>query len=307
MRVFITGIAGFVGSGLARSLVRHGVEVHGLVRPSSDLWRLEDTKDELHLHTGDMLDADSMRAAIKSARPDTILHLGVYGAYPTQKNRDLIMRSSLAATMTLLDAAKAEGVGMVVNTGSSSEYGTKDHPMREDELIEPNSYYAVGKAAQTLYCQQFARAENLPIVTLRLFSAYGPFEEPTRFIPTLIAKTLAGEDVPLADPNIARDFIFIDDIVDAYRAAAGRPELSGEVFNIGSGVQCTLQEAFDTTVTLTGSSSKALAGAYEKRSFDTSLWVADMEKTNSGLGFTAKHTLESGLAKTIEWTKTYHG
>ncbi|MDB5195571.1 MAG: hypothetical protein JWO84_755 [Parcubacteria group bacterium] len=307
MKVFITGIAGFVGAGLARALLTDGVEVHGLVRPSSDLWRLADIKDQLHLHSGDLLDALSVQKALQESRPDTIFHLSVYGAYPTQKDKDLILRSSLGATMTLLDAAKEAGVGMVVNTGSSSEYGTKDHPMREDELIEPNSYYAVGKAAQTLYCQQFAREEKLPIVTLRLFSVYGPYEEPTRFIPTLIEKMRANEDVPLADPTVARDFIYLDDVVDAYRAAALKPELSGEVLNIGTGTQHTLQEAFDTAVALTGSSSKALAGAYGNRTFDTPVWVADMEKTTTRLGFKPAHTLEAGLAKTIEWANEHHG
>ncbi|MSU73624.1 NAD-dependent epimerase/dehydratase family protein [Candidatus Kaiserbacteria bacterium] len=306
MKVFIAGIAGFVGAGLARTLLRDGVEVHGLVRPSSDLWRIADIKSKLHLHIGDLLDKESIRAAIKKAKPDTLFHLGVYGSHPAyEKDRDMIMRTTIGSITTLLDAAKEYGVGMVINTGSSSEYGTKDHPMREDELIEPNSYYAVGKAAQTLYCQQFAREEKIPVITLRLFSVYGPYEEPTRFIPTLITKALANEDVALADPGIARDFIYLDDVVDVYRAAAKKPELSGEVFNVGSGVQHTLHEAFDTVIALTDSTSKALFGTYEKRSFDTHQWVADMNKTRAQLGVAPHYSLESGLRATIEWNKKY--
>jgi nucleoside-diphosphate-sugar epimerase len=305
MKVFITGIAGFVGAGVARSLLANGMDVHGLVRPSSDLWRLADITEKVTLHEGDLLDADSIQKAVKEAKPDAILHLGVYGAYPTQKDRNLIMRSSLGATAALLDAAKEAGIGMVVNTGSSSEYGTKSEPMRESDLLEPNSYYAVGKAAQTLYCQQFAREEGLPIITLRLFSVYGPYEEPTRFIPTLVRKTIANEDVPLADPTIARDFIYIDDVADAYRLALKKPELSGEVFNIGSGIQTTLQKAFDTAVELTGSTSKAELGAYPKRSFDTNVWVADTEKAETVLGFDAARSLTDGLGATIDWTKDH--
>jgi nucleoside-diphosphate-sugar epimerase len=308
MKVFITGIAGFVGAGLARALLQDGVEVHGLVRPSSNLWRIEDLKNKLHLHIGDLLDAESIRVAIKKARPDTLFHLGVYGAYPAyQKDKEMIMRSTLFSTMTILDSAKEYGVGIVINTGSSSEYGTKNHPMREDERIEPNSYYAVGKASQTLYCQHFAREEKVPVITLRLFSVYGPREEPTRFIPTLITKALVNEDVPLTDPRVARDFIYLDDVIDVYRAVAGRPELSGEVFNVGTGVQRTLQETFDVVVASTGSTSKALVGAYEGRSFDTNFWVADMSKTHVQLGITPRHSLESGLRATINWVKSNHG
>lgn len=308
MKVFITGIAGFVGAGLARAMLADGAEVHGLVRTSSDLWRLEGIQEQLHLHTGDLLDAASMQAALKVAKPDVLFHLGVYGAYPAhQKDKELILRTSVLSTMALLDAAKEQGVGVVINTGSSSEYGNKNHPMREDELIEPNSYYAVGKAAQTLLCQQFAREEKLPIITLRLFSVYGPFEEPTRFIPTLLTKTLANQDVPLADPSIARDYIYLDDVVDAYRAAAKKPELSGEIFNVGSGVQHTLQEAFDMAVRVTGSTSKAVSGAYAKRDFDTNKWVADASKTREKLGVTPKFSFEQGLSATVEWVKKNHG
>lgn len=306
MRVFITGISGFIGSGLARALRKDGAEVHGFVRPTSDLWRIADMKNEVHLHTGDLLDTESIRAAIREAQPDVILHLGVYGSHPAyEKDREMIMRSSFVSTMTLLDAAKESGVGIVINTGTSSEYGTKDHPMREDEIIEPNSYYAVGKAAQTLYCQQFAREEKLPIITLRLFSVYGPYEDPARFIPTLIRKALANEDVPLADPRIARDFIYIDDVVTAYRAAMKRPDLSGEVLNVGSSIQHTLGEVFDTVVALAGSDSKSIIGAYANRSFDTNVWVADMGKTCSKLGSRSGRSLEDGLRATIDWQKDH--
>lgn len=306
MKVFITGITGFIGAGLARAMLSDGAEVHGLVRPSSDLWRITDIKDKLHLHSGDLFDAESVRVAIQEARPDTIFHLGVYGSHPAyEKDKDIIIRSSLLSTMALLDAAKENGVGIVINTGSSSEYGTKDHPMREDELIEPNSYYAVGKAAQTLYCQQFTREEKLPVITLRLFSVYGPQEDPTRFIPTLITKALANEDVPLADPTIARDFIYLDDVIDTYRAAANKPELSGEVFNVGTGTQHTLKEAFDTAVALTGSTSKALLGAYKNRDFDTNLWIADTNKARLQLGVAPRYSLEDGLRATIDWNKKH--
>jgi nucleoside-diphosphate-sugar epimerase len=308
MRVFITGIAGFVGAGLARALLRDGVEVHGLVRPSSDLWRIADIQDKVHVHQGDLLDAESIRSALKESRPEVVYHLGVYGAYPAvQKDKDIIMQTSLIATMALLDSAKEYGARIVINTGSSSEYGTKDHPMREDELIEPNSYYAVGKAAQTLYCQQFAREEKFPVITLRLFSVYGPYEEPARFIPTLVTKVLAGEDVPLSAPTVARDFVYLDDVTDAYRIAAGKGELSGEVFNIGSGVQHTLEDTFTTAVSLSGGTSKAIFGAYEGRSFDTTKWVADMSKAEKQLGFIPKYTLEDGLRATMAWVKEHHG
>lgn len=305
MKAFISGISGFVGAGLARHLLTNNIEVHGMVRETSDLWRLEDIKKDLRLHVGDLLDKNSVTRAIKSAKPDAIFHLAVYGAYPSQKDADLILSTSLLSTFHLLNAAKEVGVGMFVNTGSSSEYGTKDHPMREDERIDPNSYYAVGKAAQTLLCQHFARQEKLPIITLRLFSVYGPYEEPGRLVPTVILSALHGKDISLADAEIARDFVYLEDVAAAYVMASKRPELSGEIFNMGSGTQHTLKELADTAVEITGGSSKILLGGYEKRSFDTHTWVGDMKKTETLLGFTPRHTLKEGLAKSVAWFRQH--
>ena len=305
MRAFITGISGFVGAGLARHLLTQGVEVHGMVRESSDLWRLEDIKDDIHLCVGDLLDKDSVERSIKNVRPDVIFHLAVYGAYPTQKDADVILSTSLLSTLHLLNVAKEFKVGMFVNTGSSSEYGTKDHPMREDELILPNSYYAVGKAAQTLLCQHFARQEKLPVVTLRLFSVYGPYEEPGRLVPTVILNALKENDIPIADPRIARDFVYLEDVASAYFIAAQKPQFSGEVFNVGSGTQHTLKELADTTLAITGGNSRIVTGAYEKRSFDTYTWVGDMKKTKTLLGFSPRHTLREGLEKSVVWFRKH--
>ena len=101
--------------------------------------------------------------------------------------------------------------------------------MRETDLLEPNSYYAVAKGAQTLLCQHVAKAEQRPITTFRLFSVYGPFEEPSRLIPTLVRLCLEGRNLTLVDPETARDFVYIDDVVDAYLRIDKLAGLCGEV------------------------------------------------------------------------------
>lgn len=304
-KVFITGISGFVGAGLARYLLELGYEVHGMVRTTSNLWRLLDIKNSIHLHEGDLLDDRSVTDTLNVVRPDVIFHFGVYGAYSTQKDADIILSTSILSTMHLLRSAKEVGVKMFVNAGSSSEYGTKDHPMREDERIDPNSYYAVGKSAQTHLCQHFARTEKFPVVTLRFFSVYGPFEEPGRLVPSVILNAFEDKDISLADRKIARDFIYLDDVIKACVLASQKPELSGEVFNLGTGVQHTLGELADVVIAHTGTQSKVVTGAYEQRSFDTHIWVADMQKTASLLGFTATDSFDNGVKKSIDWYKQH--
>lgn len=301
MKVLITGISGFVGAGVARHLLGRGIEVHGLVRITSNLWRISDIRNELILHTGDLLDKDSVGRALSKAKPDVVFHLAVYGAYPSQQDADLILSTSIISTMHLLNAAKAAEVKMFVNTGSSSEYGTKDHPMREDERIDPNSYYAVGKASQTLLCQHYARQEKFPVLTLRLFSAYGPYEEPGRLVPTVLLNALAQKEITLADPNIARDFIYIDDVAEAYYLAATKTELSGSVINIGTGVQHTLNELADIALEVTKSTSEVTVGTYQKRGFDTNIWVADTQQMESRLGFKPSYNLKQGIEQCVPW------
>jgi len=306
MKVLITGIAGFIGANLARTLLGEGAEVHGIVRPSTDLWRLQEIKKKLHLHTADMDDRKSVTGVVASVRPSVIYHMSAYGAYPSiQTEPEKILQTSLFSTLYVLDAARTEKVDMIVNAGTSSEYGTKDHPMRENELIEPNSYYAIGKAAQTHLAQYTATHGGPPSVTLRFFSVYGPFEGPTRLVPIVVRNALKGIDVPISDPSIGRDFIFIDDAVEACLKAARSPKLSGEVINVGSGRQHTLEDVFNAVIKETGSKSKMAVGAAQKREFDTNIWVADATKMKKMLKCTPKYSLADGMARMVKWFPEY--
>lgn len=305
MSVFITGGTGFVGANVARRLVEQGEEVHLLARSSASFWRLEDLKDRLIVHEGDLLDAASVDTAIAEAKPSVVYHLAAYGAYHDQADVQKIFHTAVDGTLNILHAAKRDGVSMVINAGSSSEYGTKDHPMKEDELIEPNSDYAIAKAAQTHMCQHFSRTEGLSVVTLRLFSVYGPYEDSARFMPTIIERALRNEDLPLASPTTPRDFIYIDDVVDAFLAAARKPELSGQIINLGTGIQSSLQDAVETVLALTESASKPLWGTYPPRAFDPTHWVADSSRLQERVGFTPRINLRTGLEKQIAWQREH--
>ncbi|MBV8749515.1 MAG: NAD-dependent epimerase/dehydratase family protein, partial [Candidatus Eremiobacteraeota bacterium] len=179
-RVLITGATGFVGANLARRMVERGDEVHCLVRPSHRTWRLHDVADTLTLHVADMLDPAQLDAVFVAVRPHWVLHLAAYGAYSSQTDPAHCVRTNLEATVRIVDAAAAHGAERLVHAGTSSEYGVKDHPPDEDEATEPNSLYAVTKAAASAYVRLAGRTGPLHTTVLRLYSVYGPFEEPTR-------------------------------------------------------------------------------------------------------------------------------
>ena len=191
----------------------------------------------------------------------------------------------MLGTLNILEAAADQGFEAFVHAGSSSEYGFKDHPPGENEWLEPNSYYAVGKAAATLLCRYVGEARRLRTATLRLYSVYGPWEEPGRLVPTLLCAALDGRLPPLVDPRVARDFVYVDDAVDAFVLAA-EGAASG-VYNIGSGRQTSLEALVQVARRIFAVDVEPEWGTMEKRSWDATVWVADPRRAQEELGWAA--------------------
>ena len=297
----ITGGTGFIGSLLVRRLVSNNEEVHLIIRKESKLWRIQDIADKIMCHTSDLSDADALKKIIEKIKPSIIYHLATYGAYAYQDEADRIIKTNILGTWNLLKAIADLNYELFVNTGSSSEYGFKQFPMRETDLLEPASYYAVTKCSQTLLCYHVARDEKKPIVTLRPFSVYGPYEEPTRFIPTLMRALYFKEPINLVSPEISRDQIYVEDVVDAYLLVDRLKNFAGEIFNIGTGVQSSIREVVETTVRVTGRTTDFRWGEMKRRMWDTSNWVADVSKARSLLGWVPKMSPEKGLSLMWEW------
>lgn len=301
-RAVLTGATGFVGAMLARRLLREGHEVHLLVRRGYAAWRIEGIRQEIHLHEVDLGDADATAHTIAAIRPDWIFHLAAYGAYSSQTDIYRIYHTNLTSTINLLEACLKTGFEAFINTGSSSEYGFKDHAPHEKEWVDPNSYYAAAKVAATLYCRHTAQKHKAHIATLRLYSVYGAYEEPTRLIPTLIVKGLRGELPPLVNPNIARDYIYAEDVNDAYLQAATMPAPEpGAVYNIGTGVQTSLREVVDAARQIMAIPAEPQWGSMPDRQWDTNVWVSDPSAAERALGWRAKYNVRDGLGETVQW------
>jgi nucleoside-diphosphate-sugar epimerase len=301
--ILVTGASGFIGANLVRRLIKDGYDTHLILRNESKTWRLDDILEKVTVHRSDLTNYESVVDVVSKIKPKTIFHLAAYGAYSSQKEVDRIKAVILDGTINLLTACETIGFESFINTGSSSEYGFKQKPMKETDVLEPNSHYAVFKAAATNFCQYEAISKKLPIITLRPFSVYGPYEEPTRLVPTLITKFLKNDCPPLVAPETARDYIYVDDVIDLYLLAAKNSQLGGEVLNMGTGEQITLKQIVDTAIELTGAKVEPQWGTMEQRIWDQNIWQADISKVKSMTGWQPKHDLTSGLSKTITWLK----
>jgi nucleoside-diphosphate-sugar epimerase len=301
-RVILTGGTGFVGANLARRLLRDGHEVHLFVRPQYKPWRIEDIRADVRLHELHLHDAEAVNRVVGGIRPDWVFHLAVHGAYPWQNDWEQMVRTNIQGTMCLVSACLHTGFAAFVNTGSSSEYGFKDHAPAEDEPIEPNSHYAVTKAAATFFCRHTARSKNVHLPTLRLYSVFGPYEEPGRLLPTLIMRGLQGELPPLANPDVARDFVYVDDVVEAYLMAATVPaDEWGAIYNVGTGVQTTLRDAVAVAREVLQISAEPAWNVMPNRMWDANVWVSDNRKIRSQLGWQPSHTFAEGFRLMLDW------
>jgi nucleoside-diphosphate-sugar epimerase len=307
MRCLVTGGAGFVGANLVRRLLKDGHEVHLLLRSNQNRWRLNGLDDLIRCYPVDLVD-QALPGTVETIRPEWVFHLAAHGAYSWQTDLEQIIRTNLLGTINLVQACLKSGFDSFVNTGSSSEYGYKNHPPSELECPEPNSHYAVSKVAATLFCQHTSRREGVHIRTLRLYSVFGAYEDPNRLMPTLINRGFKGEFPPLVSPETARDYIYIDDVLDAFLlAAALKDKHQGTVYNVGTGVQTTLREVVEVTRRVLGVCAEPKWGTMPSRTWDTDCWVANNKLICQDLGWRPKHSFEEGFRQMVEFYRRNQG
>jgi len=231
-----------------------------------------------------------------------VFHLAAYGAYSYQTDVRQMLQTNIIGTVNLVETCLKAGFEAFINTGSSSEYGYKDHPPVETDWLEPNSSYAVTKACATQFCRYVAQSRNTHVSTLRLYSAYGPFEEPTRLMPTLVVRGLNGCLPRLVNAEISRDFVYVKDVEEAYILAASRPNQElGAIYNVGTGVQTSMRELVEMVRRVMAISVEPQWGSMPDRQWDAKVWVADNRRIQDVLGWKPRFTLEQGFRRMVAW------
>jgi len=302
--IVITGASGFVGANLFKLLAQHRNDVFAVTREKKG-WRLADVHDE-RVIAADLNDANAINNLVEAIRPQTVFDCAAYGAYSFEEDAALIYRTNFLSAVHLLTRLTEQGISAYVHAGSSSEYGENCTAPSEDAQREPNSHYAVSKAAIADYLRFMGKHRQVPCLNLRLYSVYGALEDTSRLIPNLVKQALGGKLPPLVAPQTSRDFVHVDDVCEAFVHAAVHmnPSLYGESINIGSGRCTTIADLADVTRKLFGLTEEPHFGSMEGRAWDLSAWYSNPGKARSTIGWRAKTSLENGLLRTAEWIKT---
>jgi UDP-N-acetylglucosamine/UDP-N-acetyl-alpha-D-glucosaminouronate 4-epimerase len=304
---FITGIAGFIGSSLARELLSRGEKVRGVDNLSTgNRDNIADIKDQIDFCEADILDLEAMHRAC--AGVDFVLHQAALPSVPKSVLDPLgSNRANIDGTVNVLVAARDAKVKRVVYAASSSAYGdTPTLPKHEGMTPDPISPYAVAKLASEHYMISFFRCYGLETVCLRYFNIFGPRQDPSSPYSGVLAKfitqMLRGEQPTMnGDGEQSRDFTYIDNAVAANLLACKAPaeKAAGQVFNVATARRVTLNETFRALQKLTSFAGQPKYGP--ERGGDIKHSLADISKAEAGLGYKPKVDFEEGLRRTVDW------
>ena len=298
MRVLLTGGTGFIGSAVARVLVREGCEVHALVRDSTQTAVLEALGGGVRLVHADLADRPAIRRAVRGARPEVCFHLAWYtepGRYlETPLNLELVGHS-LGLVSELLDA----GCKRLIAAGTCFEYDTEAGCLTEASPTRPRTLYAASKLALATVLAELNRSGSLQTSWLRLFYLYGPREHPRRLVPSIVAALLRGMAAPLTHGTQVRDFLHVDDAAEAFWAVCDAG-VTGAV-NVASGQPVTVRELADQIGGLIGRPDLLRVGALTPSPGDPASVCANISKLRETTRWRQRYDLTSGLRQTIEW------
>jgi nucleoside-diphosphate-sugar epimerase len=291
-RALVTGATGFIGFALRQRLVDLGAEVHGVSRRKS----AKSNGIRTHWWTADLAEEQAAHRMLSELRPDVVFHLAshVSGDRSLTAVRSTV-RDGLLATVNLLTAACESGHPRVVIAGSMEEC------LPGDPRSVPGSPYAAAKTAVANYGRMFHALYNLPVVHLRVFMVYGPGpQDMTKLVPYVTHCLLRGEPPLLSGGTREIDWVYIDDVIDAFVAAAHAVNAVGMAIDVGSGDVVTIRNLVDQLARLVDSEAAPQFGARADRPLEVSR-VANLASARELLGWTPRTSLQAGLVRTVEW------
>ena len=305
--IVVFGAGGFIGSNLFRHILQYRDDVYGITSKEPFIpWRIDDLKTDRIIHAN-ITDLSSLQSLFHKYQFRTIFDLAAYGAYAKQDDVKLIYRTNISGLLNLLQVSSAYNIKAFVHAGSSSEYGLNcKEPLENAELL-PNSHYAVTKVSAAHMIKYYGTILEFPIVNLRYYSIYGEYEEPDRLIPQIIEKGMINQYPPLVQPDISRDFVYIDDAIYAtlLSANANFSIIGGRSINIASNKKTTIRDIALAAKEIFNIPGEPEWGDFPNRKWDLKEWYGNAGLAKEILNWEATTDLKEGLIKTYRWQKEY--
>ncbi|MDP3396795.1 MAG: NAD-dependent epimerase/dehydratase family protein [Methanoregula sp.] len=307
-KILVTGATGFIGRHLVSRLLSEGYLVGALVRPAPAPQKTGRAEGVSYL-PGDIRNYDELRTAFSAFQPDAVIHLVTYYAVMHQADEiGVMLDTNVKGTINLLEAAKESGcVRLFINTSSCAVYEEKPQRIREDDTIRPQNLYAMTKLQAEEACSYYADAFKLPCVTLRLFPPYGPGDHERRLIPYVIGSILKQTPPNLTTGKQEWDFVYVDDIVEAYLAVLkSYPFMDKHAFfNIGTGEAISIRSVVEKIRGDLSSDMDLPWGSVAHRSNEVWHNSADITKAQTVLHWSPNTGIDEGIKKTVAWFRNY--
>ncbi len=307
-KILVTGAAGFIGSFLIKRLVEEHAEVHALIQEAENLFRIRDTTEKISIHQGDIADFYSVRHCIEKVKPEVVFHLAaVRNVQRDLTLLDKVIDINLKGTANLIKVLgeNKQQLQRFISTGTCEEYGDGQVPFKEEQREIPVSPYSFSKVAATYLCQMVHITTGMPIVVVRPFLTYGPYQSIDMFVPSVIYHCISKKDFQMTSGDQTREFNYVEDIVEGFVLAAVCKGAVGEVINIGNGIEYKVREVAEKIVSKFDNTIKLNAGTLAKRVGEARNFYCSNEKAKKLLGWQPRYSLDEGLDISVKWYKKH--
>ena len=301
-KILITGANSFLGKRLIARLSKGN---HQLLLTSLH------AENQSNIIEMNLTNVNNIKSIISKYKPDIIFHLAAL----VDLSRDYQIAKkcidiNIIGTLNLLETIKQVSVKKVVFASTEEIYGDQIIPFQENQVPNPPSPYSMTKMAGEYLCHQYANQLNFDLLIFRIATFYGPQNTQNRLIPQTIIKALKNETIYLNSGTKKRDYIFVDDVIDAFQKSLIITKKNRQQFietiNLGGSVSYSLKNIVDLIISITKSKSKIIYGYYPDRVGEADYWLMDITKAKSILNWQPKTTLEQGLIKTVSFFKSTH-
>ena len=299
----VTGASGFIGSVLVNRLLAEKIEVTCLVRCKQRLKGLP-VNSGIRIVEVPSFDALSLKEKLTGIFSDVVFNLASYGVQPQDRDAQLLVEGNVALLTNLLTAIASWPIRRFIHAGSCSEYG---HPsagekaISEEQPLRPTSTYGAAKAAAALFGSSLASHLGIPFLTLRLFGVYGTQEGPQRLIPYVIDRLKQQQDVDLTTGEQARDWLFEDDVAEAFLQAAEAESLKFyEAYNVCSGRATRVRDLAELVADTLHRPRHLLHWGERPYRADEPMWlVGDNRRFRESTSWRPRTAIEDGISRVI--------